>query len=123
MRLILISVAAVVALGACSSSKEPSSGSSADAAGSSSTSSVKAIDNVFDPSELEIAAGEEVTVTFTNEGEAPHTFTSEAAGFDTGTVDPGESAGVSFTAPDEDVPFVCTIHEESDNMVGTMLVK
>ena len=123
MRLILVSAAVAIALGGCSNGTEPSGGSSADAGGPSSTSSITATDNEFDPAELEVTAGEEVTVTVTNDGEAPHTFTSEEAGFDSGTIDPGESADVTFTAPEEDVPFVCTIHEQSDDMVGTIVAE
>jgi plastocyanin len=78
-------------------------------------------DNVFEPKELSVPAGAEVTVTVTNDGESPHTFTSEDLGFDE-TVDPGASTDVTFTAPDADSEFVCTFHE-SQGMTGTIVVE
>lgn len=123
MRLIAISFAALFLLGACSGDSEPAGGSSGGAGGASGANSISAVDNEFQPAELELEAGEEVTITFTNDGETIHTFTSEELGFDTGNVDPGATAEVTFTAPDEETRFVCTIHEETDDMVGTIVAE
>ncbi|MDP9068389.1 MAG: cupredoxin domain-containing protein [Actinomycetota bacterium] len=125
MRLIVASLAALFLLGACSNGAEPAAepAPAAGGGGGNSSTSISAVDNEFEPTELALTAGEEVTVTFTNDGEAPHTFTSEELGFDTGTVDPGASAEVTFTAPEEETPFVCTIHAESDDMVGTIVAE
>ena len=123
MRLFIASISALLVLGACSSDPASTSGSSDGAGESGATSSISAVDNAFEPEELSLAAGEEVTVTFTNEGDAPHTFTSTELGFDTGSVEPGDSAEVTFTAPDQDTTFICTIHEASDEMVGTISAK
>lgn len=125
MRLVIASLAVLALLGACSSSPEPAAQPSTDAQGADggSSSEITAVDNEFDPTELTLTAGEEVTVTFTNNGETVHTFTSEELGFDTGNVEPGSSAEATFTAPEEDTPFVCTIHEASDDMVGTIVAK
>lgn len=120
MRLILASLATLLLLGACSEGSMGSATSSSGEGGSASSDSVTGVDNKFEPTELELTAGEEVTVTFTNNGEAIHTFTSDELGFDTGNVDPGASAEVTFTAPEEETAFVCTIHEGSDDMVGTI---
>ncbi len=122
MRLIAALFAALLLLGACSSASEDTEASTSATAPKSSNT-ISAVDNEFDPTELELTAGEEVTVTFTNDGETIHTFTSEELGFDTGNVDPGASADVTFMAPDHETPFVCTIHEGSDDMVGTIVVK
>lgn len=121
MRLIIVSIAAAVVLGACSGASEPAGDSSQNAPAASS--SISAVDNEFEPTELQLKAGEEVTVEFTNDGETPHTFTSEELGFDTGTVEAGDTAEVTFTAPEEETTFVCTIHEASDDMVGTIVAE
>lgn len=119
MRLILASLAALLVFGACSSSSETTSDPSGDTQEASADASMSAVDNEFNPTELGLEAGEEVTVEFTNDGEGIHTFTSEELGFDTGNVDPGESAQVTFTAPEEETTFVCTIHEAS-GMTGVI---
>lgn len=120
MRLIIGSLAAVLLLGACSSGSESASTSSSGEDGPASSDSISSVDNEFEPTELKLTPGEEVTLTFTNNGETIHTFTSDELGFDTGNVDPGASAEVTFTAPEEETRFVCTIHEGSDDMVGTI---
>ena len=126
------SLFAVAALGltACGGSSESdegtksASGSEAPAAGGGGTTiELSAIDNEFEPTDLEVKAGEEVTVNFTNDGETVHTFTSDELGFDSGNIDAGDSKTVTFTAPDSDTEFVCTIHLESDDMVGTISIK
>ncbi len=122
MRLMIGSVLAVFLLGACSGGSEPAT-ESADSAASGGGATMSAVDNEFEPTELALAPGKEVTVTFTNDGETVHTFTSEELGFDTGNVEPGATAEVTFTAPEEDTQFVCTLHEESDDMVGTIGTK
>lgn len=73
---------------------------------------ISAVDNSFDPADLSVPSGD-VTVEFTNDGENPHTFTSTELEFDTGTVQGGESATATFTAPSEATPFECTIHGAS----------
>lgn len=123
MRLLIASIAAAFLLIGCSEGAEPAGGSAETGMGAKGSASIAAVDNEFDPTELKLTAGEEVTVTFTNNGETIHTFTSEELGFDTGNVDPGASAEVTFTAPEEETPFVCTIHEASDDMVGTIVVE
>ncbi len=126
MRVIFASLAAALLLGGCSMGSEPAENAPAGDAGSAGgggSASISAVDNEFEPTELQLTPGEEVTVTFANNGEAVHTFTSDELGFDTGNVDPGATAEVTFTAPEEDVAFVCTIHEASDDMVGTIVAK
>ncbi len=80
--------------------------------------------NCFDFTTLEVTAGEEVTVDFTNSGTVAHTFTIPDWDVDTDLIDAGESAPVTFTVPADasgDVGFICTPHE-SLGMVGTMQV-
>jgi plastocyanin len=79
---------------------------------------------------IQVAAGEEVTVTFDNTDSTIHDFTvweDEAAAqsndqskqiVTTGTVSPGASKDAKFDAPEESYFFNCTIHPAS--MVGTV---
>jgi len=116
---------ALLTLGACGGSEtsSDSAASSGTGGGRAEQVTLSAIDNEFEPTELTVPGGGEVTVEFTNDGETVHTFTSEELGFDSGSVDAGDSKTVTFTAPDGDAEFVCTIHAESDDMVGTIVVE
>jgi plastocyanin len=87
--------------------------------GTTATLSVDAVDFGFEPAELEVDPGAEVTVTFSNTGEAPHTMTAEGVGLNI-EADPGASAEGSFTAPESGtIDFQCTIHPD---MQGTISV-
>jgi plastocyanin len=87
--------------------------------GTTATLSVDAVDFGFEPAELDVDPGAEVTVTFSNTGEAPHTMTAEDVGLNI-EADPGASAEGTFTAPESGtVDFVCTIHPD---MKGTISV-
>ncbi len=83
------------------------------------TLEVAAEDNAFEPSSLSAAAGSDVTVEVTNDGENPHTFTVDDLEVDTETIDAGESANVTFAMPKTPVTFYCAIHGE-DTMSGTI---
>ena len=92
--------------------------SSGECGGSGGTVlAVEASDFQYEPAELVAPAGEQVTVEFTNSDEAPHTFTIEAFDCDTGSIDSGQSAELSFTMPDADTGWICTIHPD---MKGTL---
>lgn len=77
---------------------------------------VTARDFSFDPNQVEVPAGEEVTLTFANDGEVPHTFTSEALGVDERAA-PGGTVEITFTAPDGEAEFHCEIHP---GMIGSV---
>lgn len=71
----------------------------------------------FEPSDLSAAAGD--TIEFTNDDDAPHTFTADDAGIDE-SVDAGGSASISLADVEPgSYDFVCTIHPE---MKGTLEV-
>ena len=73
----------------------------------------------WDKTSLEMAAGSEVKVEVTNEDSAPHSFTFDEASVDQ-TVDGGEDATVTFTAPDAgSYEFRCKFH---GSMTGTVTV-
>jgi plastocyanin len=85
----------------------------ADAAGAQAVS-IK--DLAYDPSPLQIEAG--TTVVWTNNDQVPHTATASDGSFNTGTIGPGESASVTFTAPGT-ISYVCLYHP---SMNGTIQV-
>src|SRR5215203_2196230 len=86
---------------------------SAPAAPAQDEMTVSIQDFFFDPDQLTVAPG--TTVTWVNEGEAPHTVTStDGKELDSATLQPGET--YSFTFKDDDAgetyAYQCTIHPE-----------
>ncbi|MGD9713503.1 MAG: plastocyanin/azurin family copper-binding protein [Thermomicrobiales bacterium] len=77
---------------------------------------IKIVDFAFEPQELAIAPGD--TVTWTNVGAAPHTATATDQSFDTGVLNPGDSATQTFTESGE-VSYFCAFHP---SMTGTITV-
>ena len=116
---IAVVAAATLLLVACGG-EESSGGSTGEAAGGGQETTVVAEDFQFQTTKLEFRAGEDVTVTLDNQGEAEHTFSieeleveAEAAG--------GETAETTFTMPDEGTfEFFCEYHPE--DMTGTLSV-
>lgn len=127
LRLLTVFAFAAIVLAACGGDDDgdatngdsEQSEDAGDDTGAGSSIELSAADNSFNPAEISAPAGEDVTVTFTNDGNNPHTFSSEDAGFDTDTVESGESADVTFTMPDEETQFICNVHGES--MSGTLV--
>jgi plastocyanin len=116
-------LACLLSLGAVACGSEDEGGSTESEGEDSSgteTVEVSAADFSFTPEAVNVAAGAEVTVTFTNEGEAPHTMTSDDLELDI-AADPGESADGTFTAPDSGtVEFHCEVHPD---MTGQIVVE
>ena len=129
LRLLAIFAFAAIFLAACGGDDDDGGNGSATGdseqsedggdTGGGASIELSAQDNSFSPDEISAPAGEEVTVTFTNDGNNPHTFSSEDAGFDSDTVESGDSTEVTLTMPDEETTFICNIHGES--MSGTLL--
>jgi plastocyanin len=61
----------------------------------------------FSPASFEVNAGD--TIVFVNADNAPHTATADDGAFDTGRIDPGQSAEV--TVPAGSHPFHCAFHQ------------
>ena len=80
---------------------------------------VTAIDIDFEPATLQLDAGEPVNVTVTNDGDALHDFTLEAAGVHV-NVEPGasETTGVTVDEPGT-YQAICTVpgHEEAGMVI------
>jgi plastocyanin len=115
-----VAAAGLVVLGiaACNSS-EPAGDVASGAAANADVKVVMKGQN-FDPGELKLKAGEEVTVEVTNDDSMAHDFAIESLDLNTGTVESGEVANATFTVPDEGVEFVCTFHPE---MTGRIKIK
>ena len=70
----------------------------------------------FEPAELTINAGDQVV--FTNEDRAPHTATADNGSFDTGTLNRGQSATLTFSGAGT-FTYFCAIHP---NMKASLTV-
>ncbi|MQA98858.1 MAG: hypothetical protein GEU78_00960 [Actinobacteria bacterium] len=64
-------------------------------------------------------SGQDVTVRMVNEGDAPHTFSSEEVGLDI-EADPGGEGEGTFTVPDDGTSdFQCNIHPDQMKLTLT----
>ncbi|HXG41863.1 MAG TPA: cupredoxin domain-containing protein [Dehalococcoidia bacterium] len=79
---------------------------------------VRALDFSFSPSRISAQAGQPLTVTVRNDGQAPHTFTIQDLNVDI-TVQPGQSMTVTFTPRAASYTFVCRFHAGA-GMTGTL---
>ena len=73
-------------------------------------------DHAFDPAQLDVAPG--TNVTWVNGDTEPHTVTADDGLFDSGTLNPGESYTVWLDGSGT-VPYHCEIHPD---MQGSLLV-
>lgn len=64
-------------------------------------------DFAFSPRRLVVPAG--ATISFTNAGAVEHSVTVDGGGFDSGSIQPGGTAAITFTTPGV-YPFHCTPH-------------
>ena len=78
--------------------------------------SVSAVDFKFVPKTVTISVGE--TVTWSNNGQSPHTVTG--SGFNSGNLNPGQSYSHTFGAPGT-YAYHCQYHVQQ-GMVGTVIV-
>jgi plastocyanin len=75
-------------------------------------------DTYFGPTYITAKASTKITVTLTNEGKLPHTFTIDGTDVDT-EVAPGKTATVQVTLPaDGTVPFYCRFHRDGGMQGG-----
>jgi plastocyanin len=86
---------------------------SAPTASAQDSMTVSIQDFFFDPDQLTVAPG--TTVTWVNEGQAPHTVTStDGKELDSATLQPGDTYSFTFKDDDagENYAYQCTIHPE-----------
>lgn len=82
------------------------------------TAYITVTDNLFQPQNLSINAG--TTVVWTNNGNAPHTATSDTGVWDSGTFTRGQTSSRTFDTPGS-FPYHCLFHQGL-GMVGTITV-
>jgi plastocyanin len=104
-----------------------------DGGGGAETFDIVMTDNLFDPAELTVGAGSDVTFNITNDGAAIHNMrvlgedgeanTDDDAVSDPDLVSAGDSATLEWTAPDAPgvYDFVCDFH--LPDMSGTITVE
>lgn len=119
-RLVVVVAISAIALAACGGD-DPTvpAGPTGGDVGAGETARVGAIDNDFAPASFAAPAGQEITVTVSNSGQNPHSFTIDSLDVDTGVMNSGDQAEVTFTMPDEEVEFYCTVHG-AEVMSGTI---
>lgn len=101
--------------GASGAGATPSASGSADEMG---TYEVLIVDFAYSPAELTIKVGE--SVTFTNQDSAPHTATAQDRDvLQTGTLNQGESATITFDTPGT-YEYFCEFHPD---MSGVIIVE
>jgi plastocyanin len=74
-------------------------------------------DDGYDPSDLEVTAGE--VVLLVNDGESEHSFTAADRSFDTGRMQPGEDVTLVLTEPGQ-VSFFDVADRDNE---GTLTVR
>lgn len=110
--------ASIVLLAACGGDDDPTIQEDGGDAGGDAIQ-VAMVDNNFAPSMLELPAGDEVTISTPNNGQNPHSFTIDDLGVDTGVIDSGGSTEVTFTVPEGEAQYYCTVHG-AEVMSGTI---
>ena len=123
MRRRLVALVAVALLGAaaCGDSSDDQDPAPRGEEGAAASVSLRATDFAFDPTTIEVDAGEEAEVTFVNAGNVDHSFTAEDLDVDV-EASSGAEVTATFTAPDEDatIEFVCRFHPSQ--MTGEIVV-
>jgi plastocyanin len=91
------------------------SGAPLTAGGTSASVSIR--DYTYTPGNLQVPLG--ATVTWTNYDDVPHTASGKSGDWDTGTLNKGDSAAVTFRVAG-DYTYYCTVHP---SMVARLVVK
>jgi len=105
-------VAAGLAIAGCGGDDD-----SAGATASSMTDKVEIADFQFGPETIQVDAG--TKVTWANSDTSPHTATADDSSFDTGDLDKGDTASITFDEPGE-FTYYCRFHP---NMKATVEVE
>ena len=130
--LALVAILALVPLSGCGDDDEGSSGDSAAESGSvygggsgsdadsapeeegasgdaaaTNAASVEIVEFAYDPVDVTVKVGG--TIEWTNSDTAPHTATAEDDSFDTGSLDKGDTAKITFDEAGT-FEYICTFH-------------
>jgi plastocyanin len=114
--LILLSVA-LVSLPACGKDSSPTSSSGDGVTVSIVSGSSTLTTNAYSPNPVSVQRGG--TVTWVNNDATSHTSTSDATGWNSGTMAPGGRFSMTFPTAGS-FPYHCTLHP---GMVGTVNVQ
>lgn len=79
----------------------------------------------FSSSSITVSAGEQVKITFRNEGRAPHNLVLEGLGVTTKTISGGQTDTIEFTAPALGTyTFICSVPgHRAAGMEGSLVVE
>ncbi|MBP3950108.1 cupredoxin domain-containing protein [Bacillus suaedae] len=119
-RVILYVVAAVLLIAGCSSSESSSSGMTVE---------VEGVDFAFEPSEVTIPQGEEVTLTLTNNGSIFHNLLIDNVETEEGQQDivleaeVNEEDSITFTATEAGTYEIYCDEVGHESMTGTLIVE
>ena len=82
------------------------------------------VDIAFQPTELNLPAGQDVTITLTNQGKLPHSFNIDDLNVHSGDIQPGDTKTVTVNGSAGDYQYYCDVpgHKEA-GMVGTAHIK
>ncbi len=117
-RLVMLGLTGLIALGlAACTSAEPAGDVAQGPADGDNVVRIEMIDSKFVPANLELEAGEEVTVEVTNNDSIVHDFAIESLDLNTGPIEEGEVATATFMAPEGGAEFVCTYHSDMTGRV------
>jgi plastocyanin len=97
-------LACAALIGGCGDSSEAEPATPAPAA---SSGEVEIAEFLYEPEALTVEAG--TKVTWANSDRAPHTATADDSSFDTGTLDKGDSASITFDEPGS-FSYTCRFH-------------
>lgn len=93
-------------------------------AGAAETITVTMHDIYFDPKEITIPAGTDVTIVIVNEGAALHDFIIDELGIDSGDVPPGETVEIVINAPAGEYEYYCDVPgHRAAGMFGELVVE
>lgn len=109
LRRLMFGAGIVLALAACGDDDEGSDAASGDAGAGDAVAgdAVQIVDFQFEPQDLTVEVG--TTVTFTNDDGFAHTAEADDGSFDTGNLEGGASAEVTFAEAGE-LSYFCAIH-------------
>jgi len=117
-RFMMLSVAGLMALGlAACSSAEPAGDVAQGPADGDNVVRIEMTDSKFVPANLELEAGEEVTVEVTNNDSMVHDLAIESLDLNTGPIEEGQVATATFAASESGAEFVCTYYSDMTGRV------
>jgi plastocyanin len=117
MRTIILATFVVATLAVATACGAEPAGDVSSGPGGPEAIEVVAVDNAFEPTRLELTAGEDVEIELTNEGGTAHDLTIGSLEISTGALEPGEVSTARFTVPEGETAFRCTIHGGMDGTI------